>query len=215
MTVHDPTRSPEFDFTAAEAHEYRSLVVKAKGAQRRMAEILNAARDRARSEPEPWTPTFGEEEQVTLEGVVNQAVGAAAACWEDLGGAGMFDDRKAAAVAGGLVRWLVEHPMLVANYGAVGPKPAPVDLRPDVAAAVVTNLVGVDGRHVFSPLPTVDDKCAVCGAGPGGLHVPDPIRERAEAMPPIQWADFPDDPGDDPYAGVAFRLAQAVRRRGC
>lgn len=56
-----------------------------------------------------WEPQFlaGEDEE-NLEHVVQQAVGTASVCWDELP-RGIFDDRMASAVSRGVVAWVNEH----------------------------------------------------------------------------------------------------------
>jgi hypothetical protein len=44
-----------------------------------------------------------------LHNAVYQSIGAASVCWENPGGAGVFDSTRAAALGEGLIAWLVEH----------------------------------------------------------------------------------------------------------
>lgn len=55
---------------------------------------------------ERWEPQFIEGDTDELAIAVYQAVGAASTCWDNLEGAGIFNDRKAVWVAAGLLRWI-------------------------------------------------------------------------------------------------------------
>lgn len=55
---------------------------------------------------EPWEPQFSDEDTDVLSIAIRQAVGAASACWQNLEGAGVFDDQKALWVASGFQRWI-------------------------------------------------------------------------------------------------------------
>ena len=44
-----------------------------------------------------------------VKAAVFQTIGAASVCWEDPGGAGVFDSTRAAALGEGLVAWLEDH----------------------------------------------------------------------------------------------------------
>lgn len=49
-----------------------------------------------------WKPEFGKDEKPSIDMAITQAVGAASACWENLAGAGVFQDAHALAVVDGL-----------------------------------------------------------------------------------------------------------------
>jgi hypothetical protein len=76
------------------------------------------ARVRVTGVPRPSQPASAEdlradlarefEEEGGVEHAVFTALGAASACWEDLGGAGVFDSTRAKAIGDALVAWLLD-----------------------------------------------------------------------------------------------------------
>jgi len=52
---------------------------------------------------EPWTPTRLEGEEVPISRIVQEAVGSASMCWENVSKAGIFNSERAEWVAGGAI----------------------------------------------------------------------------------------------------------------
>lgn len=78
---------------------------------------------------------------------VHLAIGAASTCWENLGGAGVFDSDRASAIAGELVRWIEQH------------RPAPTRSLGTVFVDVVPRIAPIEGEllELDSPLPNAED----------------------------------------------------------
>jgi len=52
---------------------------------------------------EPWTPTAREGEALQISQIVQEAVGSASMCWENVNKAGIFNSERAEWVAGGAI----------------------------------------------------------------------------------------------------------------
>lgn len=66
---------------------------------------------------EPWTPAKREGEEIPISQIVQEAVGSASMCWENVNKAGIFNSERAQWVAGGAiaaierVMWEQQHPV--------------------------------------------------------------------------------------------------------
>lgn len=59
--------------------------------------------------PSPWVPIGFDDTEDVLRSAVFQAIGSASVCWENPGGAGVFDSSMAKWVGDGIMAWMGEY----------------------------------------------------------------------------------------------------------